>query len=85
MNSGQLFCHLHYEPSAFYSAPSSYGGAGPGSVIDDLDDDMLDDGLCRYVLISGPIWGWFCFNSLAIQTVFAQGTDGVGPSDQGLS
>lgn len=47
MNGGQLFCHLHYDPSAFYSAPSSYGGAGPGSVIDELDDDMLDDGLCR--------------------------------------
>lgn len=50
MNGGQLFCHLHYDPS-FYSAPSSYGGGGPGSVIDDLDDDMLDDGLCRYKLI----------------------------------
>ena len=46
MNAGQLFCHLHYDPSAFYSAPSSYGGGGPGSVIDDLDDDLLDDGLC---------------------------------------
>lgn len=48
MNGGQLFCHLHYDPTAFYSAPpSSYGGGGPGSIIDDLDDDLLDDGLCR--------------------------------------
>lgn len=50
MNGGQLYCHLHYDPSSFYStAPSSYGGGGPGSVIDDMDDDMLEDGLCRYV------------------------------------
>lgn len=49
MNGGQLFCHLHYDPTTFYSStPSSYGGGGPGSVIDDMDDD-LDDGLCRYV------------------------------------
>lgn len=44
MRNGQLFCHLHYDTS-FYSAPSSY--RGPGSVVDDLDEDMLDDGMCR--------------------------------------
>lgn len=47
MRNGQLFCNLHDTSASYYSAPSSYGGEGPGSVIDDLDDDMLDDGLCR--------------------------------------